>query len=420
MTSLFSRLTDGAALFGLFERCTAASGQAYTNPAPAQELAADAQAAEILPLFGAKRERQFLPAHLSRTTSSGSSYELWRIQYPFPQFWNGFAHDLARAVESVAQPDGTVVQHLAAETVRQVWMGKRNTTFNATYHREVMPSEDAIPLHVAAALASLPGAPWSATEEGARLVRQLPAWPARLPTTLQPLKIELKNGLLADTLCWAALPAESYDNPGPLAEIVCLSLIGPQKKLKAVWAAMMDNKREQIKLPFQQRTPYGEETKYLGARRLEGRGRYRTFWNREPLPESGMAHVVIDCVQACRPDAGRSFPHIVGADGTPDLPRFFQQLDMALRLPLDPAWSQTLWDEALQADKAAQRPPLIVKLPSHGCQAYWVRTDQDAQWAKIVARCAGASGPHAGAIEAVGELKRIANATEIVPDVEAA
>jgi hypothetical protein len=182
----------------------------------------------------------------------------------------------------------------------------------------------------------------------------------------------------------------------------------------------MDNKREQIKLPSQQRTYYGDETKYLGARRLEGKGRYRTFWNREPLPESGMAHVVIDCVQASRPEAGRPFPHIVGADGTPDLPRFFQQLDMALRLPLDPGWTQTLWNEALQADKAAQRPQLIVKLPSHGCLAYWVRTDQDAQWAKIVARCAGASGPQAGAIEAVGELKRIANATEIASDVEAA
>jgi hypothetical protein len=419
MTSLFTHLPDGSVLLSLLERCNAASGQAYTNPTPAQELAADAQAAAILPLFGAKRERQSLPAHLSRTTTSASSYELWRIQYPFPQFWNGFTHDLARAVESVAQPDGTIVQQLTAETARQAWTAKRDATFNATYHQEIMPSEEALPLHIAAALAALPGTTWTAAEDGARLVRQLPAWPARLPATTQPLKIELKNGLLADTLCWAALPAESYDNPGPLAEIVCLSLIGPQKKLKAVWAAMMDNKREQIKLPFQQRTYYGEETKYLGARRLEGKGRYRTFWNREPLPESGMAHVVIDCVQASRPEAGRPFPHIVGADGTPDLPRFFQQLDMALRLPLDPAWAHTLWNDALHADKAAQHPQLIIKLPSHGCQAYWVRTDQDAQWAKIVARCAGASGPQAGAIEAVGELKRIANVTEIASEVEA-
>lgn len=241
MTSLFARLTDGPALLSLLERCNSASSQAYTNPAPAQELAADAQAAAILPLFGAKRERQSLPAHLSRTTTSAGSYELWRIQYPFPQFWNGFTHDLAHAVESVAQPDGTVVQQLAADTVRQVWASKRETTFNAAYHQEIMPSEAALPLHVAATLAALPGTAWSIADDGAHLVRQLPAWPARLPATAQPLKVELKNGLLADVVCWAALPAESYDNPGPLAEIVFLSLVGPQKKLKAVWAAMMDN-----------------------------------------------------------------------------------------------------------------------------------------------------------------------------------
>jgi hypothetical protein len=284
-----------------------------------------------------------------------------------------------------------------------------------------MPTEDALPLHIAAALASLPGVSWTIADEGARLVRTLPAWPARLPATEQPLKVELKNGLLADVLCWSALPAETYDNPGPLAEIVFLSLIGPQKKLKAVWAAMMDNKRDLIKLPFQERRYYGgHDLKYLGARRLEGKGRYRTFWNSEPLPESGMAHVVIECAQATRPEVGKPFPHIVGADGTPNLGQFFQQLDMALRLPLDPTWAAMLWGEALKADKAAQRPQLIIKLPAHGCQVYWVRADQDAQWAKIVARCAGATGPHAGAIETIGELKRVSNITEIVSEADSA
>lgn len=419
MTSPFTHLTDGPLLLSLFDRCNAASGQAYTNPAPAQELAANPQAAAILPRFGAKRERLPLPMHLSRTTASAGSYELWRIQHPFPQFWNGFTHALAGAIESVGQPDGTVLQQLAAASVQQAWASKRATTFNATYHQEIMPSEEALPLHVAAALAALAGAAWSTADDGARLVRRLPAWPARLPATAQPRKLELKNGLLADVVCWAALPSESYDNPGPLAEIVFLSLIGPQKKLKAVWAALMDNKREQIKLPFQQSTYYGEETKYLGARRLEGKGRYRTFWNREPLPESGMGHVVIECAQAIRPEVGKPFPHIVGADGTPDLVRFVRQLDLALRLPLDPAWAQHLWDAALHADKAMQRPQLIVKLPSHGCQVYWVRADQDAQWAKIIARLAGATGPQAGTIETVGELKRVANVTEIAPDAEA-
>ena len=418
MTSLFARLADGPALLSLIERCNAASGQIYTNPAPAQELAADAQAAAILPQFGAKREHLSIPAHLSHTTTSAGSSELWRIQYPFPQFWSGFTHDLARAVESAAQPDGTLVQQLTSDAVRQVWTARRATIFNAAYHQEIMPSEAALPLHVAAALAALPGTAWSITDDSTCLVRQLPAWPARLPATVQPRKVELKNGLLADVVCWSALPAESYDNPGPLAEIVLLSLVGPQKKLKAVWAALMDNKRDQIKLPFQQPTYHGEETRYLGARRLEGRGRYRTFWNREPLPESGMAHAVIECVQASRPEVGTPFPHIVGADGTPDLARFFHQLDMALRLPLDPAWAQTLWDAAVIADKAAQRPQPIIKLPSHGCQVYWVRADQDAQWAKIVARCAGATGPQAGAIEAIGELKHVANITEIASEAE--
>lgn len=417
-TSPFTRIADGPLLLRLLARCHAASSQASSDPKPAQQLAADAQAAAILPLFGAKRESQSLPAHVSHTTGCAGSYELWRIPSPFLQFWNNFTRTVAAASESVAQPDGTIVQHLTAETVRQVWTNERDTTFNASYHQEIMPSEEALPLHVAAALAALPGTAWSVADDGTHLVRHLPAWPARLPATVQPLSIQLKNKLLADALCWAALPAESYDNPGPLAEIVLLSLIGPQKKLKAVWAALMDSKREQITLPFQDpHDPWGN-TKYREARRLEGKGRYCTFWNREPLPESGMAHILMECAQASRPEVGRPFPHIVGADGTPDLPRFFQQLDAALRLPLAPAWTQTLWTEALLTDKALQRPRLIIKLPSHGCQAYWVRTDQDAEWAKTVARCAGARGPQAGTIEAIGELKRVTNATEIASAIE--
>jgi hypothetical protein len=415
MTDLFARLTDGPALLGLIERCSTASSQIYYDPKPAQALAADPEAAQVLPLFGCKRECQQTPAHLGRATT----YELWRMQHPFSQFWTAFTDDMAKAIVAEAQADGTLIQHLPADTVRQVWDAKRATVFNPTYHLEIMPTEDALPLHLAAALASLPGTPWMVTGDGTRLVRTLPAWPARLPATVQPFKVELKNGLLADVVCWSALPAESYDNPGPLAEIVFLSLIGPQKKLKAVWAALMDNKRELLKLPFQERRSYGGyDLKYLGARRLEGKGRYRTFWNSEPLSESGMAHVIIECTQATRPEVGRPFPHIVGADGTPDLHRFFQQLDMALRLPLDPSWAQTLWDEALKADKAAQRPQLIITLPSHGCLVYWVRADQDAQWAKIVARCAGATGPHAGTIEMVGELKRVANVTEITTEAD--
>lgn len=417
MTSMFARLTDGPALLSLIERCNAASSQAYYDPKPAQALAADPTAAAILPLFGCKREQQQTPAHMGRTTT----YELWRVQHPFPQFWTAFKNDLAKAIVSEAQPNGTLAQHLTADAVRHVWESKRNTLFNAAYPKEITPPEEALPLHVAVTLATFPSTPWTLTDDGTRLVRMLPAWPARLPATTQPLKLELKNGLLADVVCWSALPAESYDNPGPLAEIVFLSLIGSQKKLKAVWAAMMDNKRDLIKLPFLERRYYGgDDLKYLGARRLEGKGRYRTFWNSEPLPESGMAHIVIECAQATRPQVGKPFPHIVGADGTPNLARFFQQLDMALRLPLDPTWAQTLWDEALKADKAAQRPQLIVRLPAHGCQAYWVRADQDAQWAKIVARCAGATGSQAGSIETIGELKRVSNVTEITSEADPA
>ena len=72
MTSPFACLTDGAALFSLLERCNAASGQIPTNPTPAQGTGGRRVGRGYSAAVRRKRERQSLPAHLSRTTTSAS------------------------------------------------------------------------------------------------------------------------------------------------------------------------------------------------------------------------------------------------------------------------------------------------------------------------------------------------------------
>ena len=162
------------------------------------------------------------------------------------------------------------------------------------------------------------------------------------------------------------------------------------KKLKAVWAAMMDNKREQIKLPFQQRTYYGEETKYLGARRLEGKGRYRTFWNREPLPER-------DGARRHQVRSGKS------SRGWSAVPAHCRRGWHAGSAPVLPAARHGVCD--CRSTRPGRRPSgmmrcrptrprsarMIVKLPSHGCQELGAHRPGRTV-GQIVARCAGASG----------------------------
>jgi hypothetical protein len=94
--------------------------------------------------------------------------------------------------------------------------------------------------------------------------------------------------------------------------------------------------------------------------------------------------MVIQHRSLLQPRTGQPFLHLVGADGTPHLIRFAWQLDQAATLPIKPAWAERLWADGLNAG-------VIIKLPSYGCQAYWVRPDE-AAWSELVARCAGATG----------------------------
>jgi hypothetical protein len=244
------------------------------------------------------------------------------------------------------------------------------------------------------------------------LTRTLPSWPLRYAPrrASHPLKLELKNRMLLDCICWAYLPRETHMNSSGEHEVVFLSLVGPQKKLKAGWATLMDSKRELMRLPTPPAKDFDNPAPVL-ARRCAGKGAYKTYWNDTPLAESGLAHVAIQHVSVFAPRTAQPFIHVSGADGTPDLNFFMQQLDLASTLPLHPTWAAQLWEWGCQ-DK------LIVALPSHGCQAYWIDAGDEARWANIAARCGGAAQAR---IETIGsEQDDTPRLSMVVTEVDAA
>jgi hypothetical protein len=154
-----------------------------------------------------------------------------------------------------------------------------------------------------------------------------------------------------------------------------LSSVNGVSKNRALWAAILDGRREQIPLRTGDRRHY--------ARRAEGRHQYVTDWNDEPLASSGLSHLALTHRSAFEPELGQAFLHLAGNDltGAPDLPLFAQQLSRAISLPFDLAWAPELWRYGL-AD-AADELPLITPLPSSGCQGYWVRADE-ARWTRLI------------------------------------
>lgn len=377
--SIWSQPPEGPALRRFVQAAIDAGQAAYTFPDKAQEIAVDPRAPTLLPLFGME-QRSFRPQNSVVTRTA------WFSDYTFQTFWRAFVQAIEAALQSQGQDDGHVLQTVDEASVRQTWSECRERCWG-NHQAPRKPSEEHFPFHVAAAIATLAGPSWSVCADGGAMTRTLPAQPLRYPPRLAvtPPKLELKNGLLVDCVGWAYLPATSTHNPSPEHEFVYLSCVGPHKKLKAVWAALMDNKRDCQLFPSVVEDYAGRpETQYQRVRQIAGSGVYRTFWPDVELPESGLSHIVLHHHSQFQPRTARPFLHLVGAEGVPDLTRFVMQLDLASTLSIAPAWAPQLWEGALTAE-------LITKLPSYGCQAYWVDTSDESAWARLVAQCAGAS-----------------------------
>ena len=373
---IWSRLTEGPLLTRADER---ARGANEYRPETIPPVVDDPMSGDVLPLLGYRLETTSYPAWASGPRRAHT----WKRPHTTACFLLQFHTKLEAHIASEGLEDGTVRQRLWREDAVATWHTHRAALFGAAPTASptaVIPEERHLPAHLAFAIEQMPGGGWTVTEDG--LERLLPPWPLRYAPTPQPLKLELKTKLLVDCVGWAYLPANSPDNEGAIHELVYLSGVGPQKKLKAAWATLMDRKRDTIKVP----APVGPARIDLSnTRRLEGSKIYTTFWNDEPLPESGMAHMVIQHVSLLQPRTGQPFLHLVGADGTPHLSQFAWQLDQASTLPIKPTWAERLWADGLSHG-------VIVKLPSYGCQAYWVGPNE-ATWSELVARCAGATGP---------------------------
>jgi hypothetical protein len=372
-SDVWSRLDDGAMLLKADERARSATEY---RPESIPPIVDDAGSADVLPQLGYRLEPTVYPAWSGGPRRSHA----WKRQYPFTAFLLQLHTKLTVCVTNEGRDDGTVRQSLPTEQAIAAWRTYREELFSGvSAPRSAVPDENDLPAHLAFAVQHLPGSGWTVGVDG--LERVLPPWPLRYAPTPQPLKLELKTGLLADCVGWAYLPAASPDNDGPVHELVYLSGVGPQKKLKATWAMLMDRKRDTIKVPF---AVSAVRFDMVNTRRIEGSKVYDTHWNDEPLAESGMAHLVIQHRSLLRPRTGQPFLHLVGADGTPRLTHFAWQLDQASTLPIKPAWAPQLWQGGIDGG-------IIVRLPSYGCQAYWIKPDED-RWSELVARCAGATG----------------------------
>ncbi len=374
--TVWSRLADGPLLAQADER---ARGANEYRPETIPPLVDDPASAEILPQLGYRLEATSYPGWATGPRRAHT----WKRPHAVGSFLLQLHGRLHGEITSEGLEDGTVRQRLRTEDAVAVWHSFRSALFGTAPASPsvAIPEEEHLPAHLAFAMQQIPGSGWEITADG--LERVLPPWPLRYAPALQPPKLELKTRLLVDCTGWAYLPANSPDNEGAVHELVYLSGVGPQKKLKAAWATLMDKKRDTIKVPLP--GSYAGRFDLINTRRMEGSKIYETHWNDDPLPESGLAHLVIQHRSLLQPRTGQPFLHLVGADGTPHLTRFAWQLDQASTLPIKPAWADRLWHDGLAAS-------IIITLPSYGCQAYWVRPDE-AAWAELVARCAGATGP---------------------------
>lgn len=360
------------------------------TPEPALAIGADPRA-EVLLHFGLTQRQHVTSEHGVVTTSP-----IWieRESDDMP-----IANTLARLVqaggETAAQADGQLTQRIALDALVEAWQTARSRLSRRYAAEDTITKPASMPYHIVYAMQSAIGVLWEL--HGDSITRTLPAHPLRMPVDATPRRAETENRVAVPCMAWAVMPPNQHSNTTNAPLLVYVSLLGHQKELQAVKAAIIDAKRGELTLPSRRSAP-------VVARRPAGKGVYHTFT--EHLPKSEFYHLVIQLREELEPAMGCDFPHLVGADGRPDLPRLFRQLDIALRLPVAEEWMPQLWELATQLR-------LITPLESYGCTAYWVNASNDARWSRVIAACNG--NPDA-ALECFGELEHIAAVEEIASE----
>ncbi len=380
MVDIFGCLTDGAALHTLVQRAELAQMNLYADGAAAAlALVDDPQAARVLPRFGRRLQTTTVQSH---AWPRGRQVTIWGIDYPFPHFYVQLRTRLAAVLTTTRIDAGTLEQTLSAEAAAATW-----TQCWRLAYGESSPDAAAAAAHAAAIVHSFGGLPWHRTATG--IARILPEQPFRhIPrgAAAQPPTMQSTHGVSSHCIGWAVIPAGTLSNEEAQDTLVYLAGVGQQKKLRAIWAALLASKRDVIKLPAPIER-YGRiEFDARPARRPAGTQVLKTYWNDAPLPESGLAHMAMIHWSIHAPRALEPFIHLTGEDGIPDLARFMAQLEAASPLPLQPAWAAQLWELGIARTR-------IVPLPSYGCAAFHVDPSDTVAWGHIVARCLG--HPHA-------------------------
>jgi hypothetical protein len=297
----------------------------------------------------------------------------WMVAYAAQRFWNELLSSVAQVVRGEVQADGALREMIAAANVVDYWQRTRRQVCGAAPEhtgQRWYPTFDTLPIWIAGLLACLDGPACTLDESTHTLVRQFPPWPMRLRSELH--RLDLK-----DVAHWpisvCVLPGrQSRDGNDTLLH---LSAVGGLSKNRALWAAILDGRREQIPVRA------GGQRHY--PRRMEGRQQYAGDWNDQPLHASGLSHLALTHRSAFEPELGQAFLHLAGNDasGAPDLPLFAQQLSRAISVPFDLAWAAQLW--AYGNDLDDSETALITPLPSTGCQGYWVLADES-RWTRLI------------------------------------
>jgi hypothetical protein len=297
----------------------------------------------------------------------------WMVAYAAQRFWQELLTSLGQIIDGVVQADGSLREQITPETFRAFWLATRERGCGKPPERTGQhwyPPQTTLPIWTAALLACLDGPPFTLDPDRSTLTRTLPPWPLRVRADLH--RLDLK-----DAAHWpvsvCVLPGRQ--SPDGNDALLHLSSVNGVSKNRALWAAVLDGRREQIPV----RTGYQRHY----PRRVDGRNQYVTDWNDEPLPTSGLSHLALTHRSAFEPELGQAFLHLAGNDaaGAPDLPLFAQQLSRAISVPFDLAWAAQLWAYGITPDDS--ETALITPLPSAGCQGYWVLADEP-RWTRLI------------------------------------
>ncbi|PDW00936.1 hypothetical protein [Candidatus Chloroploca asiatica] len=311
-----------------------------------------------------------LPAQLGLAESLENQ---WVIAYAAQRFWHELLSGLAQLVHGVVLADGTVRETITAPDLMEYWHRTRRQICGAVPEhtgQRWYPTVATLPIWIAGLLACLEGPAFTLDESTATVFRHLPPWPLRLPSEL--FRLEVK-----DAVHWpvsvCVLPGSQVGDGQDV--LLHLSAVGGLSKNRALWAAILDGRREPlaVRIGKQRHAP----------RRIEGRRPYVSDWNDQPLHASGLSHLALTHRSAFEPALGQAFVHLAGNDaaGAPDLVQFAQQLSRAISLPFDLAWAAQLWAYGTNPDDT--ETALITPLPSIGCQGYWVLADEP-RWMRLI------------------------------------